>query len=139
MVFIMTQYVNITLPEPTYRRLKRWAELRQKNVDELIADILRDALQQDEEPTIPLSEPDTRLLREKAAFNHLFPQLKAKYPDQYVAIHDGELVDHDENYDALFERVDDRFPDSFVWLAQVEDSPMGTVAFRSPRFVEDAT
>jgi hypothetical protein len=48
------------------------------------------------------------------------------------------MVDHDEDYGALFERIDDRYPDSFVWLTRVEDEPIGSLAFRSPRFAEDA-
>ena len=55
----------------------------------------------------------------------------------HVAIHGGRLVDHDTDYGALFERIDDRFPDRFVWLTMVEDEPIGTLTFRSPRFVED--
>ena len=77
------------------------------------------------------------MAQEKAAYLRLYPELKTQYAGQYVAIHDGQLVDHDTDYGALFERIDDRFPDRFVWLTRVEDEPIGTVTIRSPRVVED--
>jgi hypothetical protein len=63
--------------------------------------------------------------------------LNAQYAGGYVAIYNGQLVDHDTDYGALFERIDDRYPDTFVWLTRVGDESMGTIRFRSPRFVED--
>lgn len=135
----MTQSVNITLSESTYRRLQRWAESRQKNLDEAITDILNDALLPINERNVPPSEPDPQVDREQAAYLQLFPQLKENYAGQYVAIQGGRLVDHDENFDVLFERIDDQYPDTFVWMSQVENEPMRTIEFRSPRFVEGAT
>ena len=87
---------------------------------------------------VPLAEEDPQVEQEKAAYLRLYPQLKKQYLDQYIAIRGGQLIDHDADYGALFERIDDRYPNEFVWLARVGNEPIGTFVFRSPRFVKDA-
>jgi hypothetical protein len=132
----MTQIVHVPLPEPTYRRVKKWAESRQQDVGTAIADYLTHTLPTAEELVVPLTEADQPVEQEKAAYLRLYPQLKRQYAGQCVAIHGGELVDHDEEYGALFERIDERYPDTFVWLTRVADEPMRTLVFRSPRLME---
>jgi len=134
----MTQYVNVPLPKKMYRRMKRWAETRQQDVGEAIADYLNDSLPDEGSASVPPAEKDPQVDREKSAYLELYPTLKEEYAGQFVAIYGGQMVDHDEDYGALFERVDDRYPDSFVWLTRVGDEPIGTLTFRSPRLGEDA-
>lgn len=133
----MTQNITVPLTDRTYRRIKQWAEARQQNVGDAIADFLTENLV-DDVLIVPPAAADERVEREKAAYLRLYPRLKAQYAGQYVAIYNGQLVDHDVEYGALFERIDDRYPDTFVWLTRVEDEPIGTIEFRSPRFVENA-
>ena len=133
----MTQNVNVTLSDRVYRRLKQWSEARQQDIGDAIADFLLENLPDNDILAIPPAESDAQVEREKAAYIRLHSQLKEQYAGQYVAIHGGELVDQDSDYGALFERIDDRYPDDFVWLTRVEDEPIGTIQFRSPRFVEE--
>ncbi|GIK58675.1 MAG: hypothetical protein HND44_18180 [Chloroflexi bacterium] len=121
----MTQIVNVPLPEPTYRRVKKWAESRQQDMGAAIAEYLTHTLSTTDEVVVPLAEVDPQLEQEKAAYLQLFPQLKRQYAGQYVAIHGSELVDG-----ALFERIDERYPDTFVWLTRVADEPIRTLNFR---------
>jgi hypothetical protein len=129
----MTQYVNVPLSEKSYRRIKQWAESRQQDVGEAIADYLSDVPLPAEEKAVPPSEPTPQVESEKTAYLQLYPQLKESHSGQYVAIYQGQLVDHDEDYGALFERIDDQYPDEFVWLTRVGDEPIDTIRFRSPR------
>lgn len=133
----MTQYVNVPLPKKMYRRLKRWAETRQQDLGDAIADYLTDTLPDEGAVIVPPAKTDPEVDREKAAYLKLYPTLKKKYAGQYVAIYGGQMVDHDKDYGALFERIDDRYPDSFVWLTRVEDEPISPLVFRSPRLAED--
>lgn len=59
--------------------------------------------------------------------------LREKHLGQHVAIFNGQLIDVDSDYGALYERIDAQYPDQFVWLATVTDDPMPTLVFRSPR------
>jgi len=74
------------------------------------------------------------MLREIEAYHRLHPELRQKYKDQYVAIFQGKLVDHDSDPEALLERVLVRFPDQVVLQRKVEESPEVVLHFRSPRF-----
>ena len=72
--------------------------------------------------------------REEAAYRRLHPSLLEKYPDQYVAIYDGELVDHDSDQVELYLRVKLRYSNKFIWIAPVRPESEETYITRSPRF-----
>jgi hypothetical protein len=133
----MTQQITVSLSDRAYRRVKQWADARRQDVGEAIVDFLDENLPNTASPLIPPATADADVEQEKAAYLRLYPHLKAEYESQYVAIHGGQLVDHDVDYGALFERIDEKYPDSFVWLTRVEDKPMRTIRARSPRFVKD--
>lgn len=132
----MTQNITVSLSDRAYRRIKRWAETRDQEMGAAIAEFLATNLPDDNGLGIPPTAEDPNVSKEKTAYLQLYPKLKTTYAGQYVAIHNGRLVDHDADYGALFERIDDRFPDRFVWLTRVDDEPIGTLTFRSPRFIE---
>jgi hypothetical protein len=50
-----------------------------------------------------------------------------------VAIYDGKLIDHDQDFIRLYERIEAIYPNEFVWLATVEEEAMPTLISRSPR------
>ncbi len=52
---------------------------------------------------------------------------------QSVYYLNGQLIDVDEDFSALYERIDAKYLDRFVWRAKVEDAPMPTLGFRSSR------
>lgn len=66
------------------------------------------------------------------AYIALHPQLKTTHFGQYVAIYGGQLVDHDADHAALYERIDARYPNEYVWMSKVEAEPMQTLHWRSP-------
>ncbi|MCE7989474.1 MAG: hypothetical protein DYG89_50625 [Caldilinea sp. CFX5] len=81
----------------------------------------------DEEPT-----------PEMQAFIAMHPMLKKQYFGQYVAIYQNKVIDHDRDRQALYLRIDEKYPDDFVWISPVEEEPIPTLVFRSPR-LETAT
>lgn len=134
----MTQNVKVPLPDQVYQQMKEWAEEHQKNLGEAIAIYLAENLSKDEKKlVVPPYEFDPEVEREKSAYIRLHPQLKKDYYGIYVAIFNGELVDHDTDYGALFERIDKKYPDNFVWLTQVLDEPIGTIHHRSPQIIDN--
>jgi disulfide oxidoreductase YuzD len=126
----MTQNITVPLSDRAYRRIKHWAETRQQDVGDAIAEFLANNLPHNDTLVIPPAAADAKVEQEKAAYLRLYPQLKMRYKGQYVAIHNGRLVDHDTDYGTLFERIDDQYPDTFVWLTRVEDEPMRTIVVR---------
>jgi hypothetical protein len=118
----MTQHVEISLPDHLYRQLKQWADMRQQRVGEAIADYLADTLLQETIQTA-FTEPDPEVLPESEAFLRLQPDLWEQYPEEYVAIHRGKLVDHDADKAALLQRVEQQYPEHFVLVRQVRIEP----------------
>lgn len=133
------QRVTLAIPQKLYQRARELARLRNKDVSELLAESI--VLDEDiaEDPFVPELDPvqETKIAREEAAFLRLHPVLREKYPDQYVAIHEGKVVDHDPDLAALYLRIIKRFPDEFVWIAPVKEDPVEVFVFRSPRLVGD--
>lgn len=77
---------------------------------------------------------DEVVARERQAYVALHPTLLKNYPNQYVAIHNGQLVDHDANGLALSLRMRQQFPNQFVWIAPVKAQAIEEWVIRSPRF-----
>jgi len=125
----MSIQVTVNIPEEVYRRAKRIARSSNREV----GDILAEAIVLDE------ASPEASAVvdREGAAFHQLHPTLLRDYAGQYVAIHGGAVVDHDNDQVALFLRAKERFPTDFVWIAPVNESPEETYRIHSPRLLRD--
>ncbi len=91
----------------------------------------------DEAGWTDLSEPDEAADREMQAYIELHPLLKQQYFGKYVAIYGGKLIDSDDNFEALYDRVDQTYPNEFVWMSKVGDEPIETFTVRSPRFSQE--
>jgi hypothetical protein len=75
-----------------------------------------------------------KIRAETETFNQQYETLLAKYPGQYVAIHDGQVIDHDPDLRTLHLRVFDHLGYMPVLLKQVTKEPPRELVFRSPRF-----
>jgi hypothetical protein len=82
-----------------------------------------------------LRQIDRETIRTEAeAFRTMHSELIAQYLGKYVAIHRKEVVDVDEDFQALHTRIRNRFGPLPVLLRRVESDPERTLVFRSPRF-----
>ncbi|MEW5987675.1 MAG: DUF5678 domain-containing protein [Chloroflexota bacterium] len=127
----MEQQITLTIPGVLYRRAERLAQATNRQVAEVLAEaiVLDDALAKAD-----TAEEDAAVERETVAYAAMHSKLLQEYNGEYVAIHQGQLVDHDENFAALYGRVDDCYPNAFVLVRQVELDPVKVYRFRSPRF-----
>lgn len=130
--------VKVSLSQFTYERVKQWAVIQQQDVETTIAEYLDNSLPSLDTLPIPPAEPDPAVERERSAYLRLYPQLQKTHAGDHVAIYGGQLVDFDTDEAALFARIDDKYPDEFVWLARVDDPPEREIKLRSPRFVADS-
>ncbi len=74
--------------------------------------------------------------REEAAFYRMHADLWQKYPGEYVAVYNEEVVDHDADQVALYLRVKACYLGQFVWIAPVRETAVEEYVMCSPRFVE---
>jgi|688.fasta_scaffold212694_3 hypothetical protein len=134
----MIEQATIAVPQKLYERVHRLAQRRQQPVAELIADfmdLVEDHLVFEEASAIDdWSEPNEAVDREMQAYVAMHPQLKQQFLGKHVAIYGGELIDMDDNFAALYARIDAKYPDEFVWLTPVEEEAIPTIVVRSPRF-----
>ncbi len=71
--------------------------------------------------------------QEMTAFRAMHPELLTQYRGQFVAVHHGQVVDHDPDEMALYQRIDQQYPDIPVLLRQVRSEIEETLTIRSPR------
>jgi hypothetical protein len=57
--------------------------------------------------------------RDAAAFEEQLPRMLEEFPGEYVAILDGEIIDHRTKWEELFKATRERYPDRFVFLEHV--------------------
>lgn len=70
---------------------------------------------------------DQKLAQERQTFERLHPQLKQTYLGQFVAIHQGRLVDADPDQRTLYIRVHRRYPHTIIAIFPVRESSEMTV------------
>ena len=71
--------------------------------------------------------------QEADAFRRLHPELFATIPGQYAAIYRGQLVDHDADQLALYQRIEARFQGLPVLIRHVRPEVETTIMVHSPR------
>jgi hypothetical protein len=117
--------VALAVSKGTIDQLKQTADVKGTTVDELAEQAIRRFLH---------DEARRMMRQETEAFRRLHPELLAKYLDEYVAIHQGQVVDHDIDQLALFLRIDAQYPHTPFLIKQVLPSPEEVYTIRSPRF-----
>ncbi len=72
--------------------------------------------------------------KEQQAFYSMREQLKKEYPDKYVAIHGGHVVDSDIDESALIDRFFNKFGNVPVYIDKPEKKRL--IKMRSPRLIK---
>lgn len=103
----------IVLEPELYRRVEVAAQTHAATVDDILAEAVRRHLWQ----------LDRRKISEESQlFHQQHTELKARYLGQYIAMHEGEVVDHDADFQALRQRVRQRFGPTPVMMMLVEET-----------------
>ena len=123
---------TLEIPVELYDRIERLAALKDTPVAYILEKALTLAIDQME-----IGDDDARMDLEEAAYHAMHAELFEKYAGQYVAIHNGRLVDSDPDEMALYFRIDERFPDEVVLQKKVRELPEPDLRIRSPRFLRE--
>lgn len=132
----MSAELSVTLSRALSARVRQFAQQQQEEVVAVVERLLNEALPESPASAdwLDLSEPDAEADAELQAYLTMYPWLQEHYLGKHVAIYQGKLVDVDEDFDALFDRIDQAYPNQFVWISKVGDEPLETFTVRSPRF-----
>jgi predicted transcriptional regulator len=120
---------DIHLDSHLLEQLEQLAAQSDMDVNQFLADAVRSYLRQVEQEAMQANIH---------AFLEQYPQLLHEFHDEYVAFHQGKLVDHDKNFQALHGRVRQRFGRQPVLLRPVTGEPERTWNFRSPHIERPA-
>lgn len=123
---------TLEIPAELYERIERLAAVREESA----AYVLEKALAfVEDQPEI--DDDDAKMDLEEAAYESIHSELFEKYAGQYVAIHNGQLVDTDPDEMALYFRINERYPNDIVLLKKVRVLPEPDLHYRSPRFYRE--
>ena len=74
-----------------------------------------------------------KITDESKAYRHQHAELKRRYLGQYIAMHLGQVVDHDVDFQALHQRLRQRFGRTAIMITLVEESAEPTLLRRGFR------
>lgn len=112
----MSTKVLVDLPDHVYRRVESIARQSQRAVDAVVADVVARSVR-----AFPVAAGREAMLREIEAFRSMYATLRRDHAGEYVAIHGGNVVDHDPDPVALLGRVRRDYPGQTVLRRKVED------------------
>lgn len=115
---------TITLQPDLAEQVAQMAETAGIGVTDLINEALSEYLQRFSHEKIEA---------EAQAFERMHETLKEQYLGQFVAVHNGQVVDADADFEAVFLRVQARFGRTPVLIRRVSEEPTTELRFRSPR------
>jgi RNA binding exosome subunit len=104
--------------------LDEMARLLDRSVDEIANEAIRSHLEHLQAQQLTV---------EANAYALMHADLQAHYLGEFVAIHNGEVIDHDPKFESIFLRVQARLGGVPVLIRQVGESPIEEWHFRSPR------
>lgn len=102
----------IMIEPKLYKRVEEAASDQKVNVDEILNEAIRYYLWELDRHKI---SEESKLYRQRHT------ELKANYLGQYIAMHDGQVVDHDPDFHTLRQRVRQQLPGVPVMITLVED------------------
>ncbi len=120
--------LTISIEASTQNKLQQFAQVSNQSIDEIINLAVEQYLEH-------LSKK--QLEAEIQAFEHKHPQLKSQYLGHYIAMHQGQVVDTDADYEALFLRIQEQFGDLTVLIRQVTETPAETYHFHGLRMEQE--
>ena len=124
--------ITLAVSDPVYQQAAQLAQRTNRPVEEVLADTLEQAFS-------PFGVDACRpiMQQEEAAFEAMRATLWEQFPNQYVALHQGQVIDHDSDQVLLVQRVRQKIPrQQVVLFRQVTAVEPPPLRFRSPRFLE---
>lgn len=124
----MNTQILLTVPNDIYYQVEKLAATTQRDV----ADVLLETITRSFSP-FP-ADPNRAIMNQNVqAYKSMHAELVKQYRGQYVAIHDGQLVDHDPDPVTLLQRVRKNYPNQVILRRKVGTVPERELRVRHPR------
>ncbi|MFO7537755.1 MAG: DUF5678 domain-containing protein [Chloroflexota bacterium] len=112
---------TVMVESEIYEQMKKTAQAKQASLDELFADAAR----------LYLWEETRRQISEESARYQLqHAEIKKEFAGKYVAMKNGRVVDSDNDFHALYQRVQNQYGEDPIMITLVTDEPVVTIKRR---------
>jgi hypothetical protein len=115
---------HIVLESELITRIQQVAGRKNSDVMELVNQAVREHLQRLE---------DEKFEAEAEAYEQMHPRLVEQYLGQYVAIHEGQVVGHDPDFETLFLAMNEKYEGIPIFFHKVTELPILELRGPSPR------
>lgn len=126
------QTITLTLPVSVLRQVAQVAAQTNREIDQVLRSVVTHSF-----PALYVHPQRAAMQQEEAVFRRMQNELIDKYPDEFIAIFGGQVVDHDIDPERLVNRINNHYPTEIVLIRQVTDDLEKILHIRSPRFVRD--
>ena len=114
---------TILLRDDLQKTLEQESHLESKSINEIVNEAVENYVREKQRKKID---------KEIAAYESMHNELKVKYFSKWVAIDEGQLVDHDTDQAELYKRVRAKFGRKSVLLRQVQEQAVEEIRIRTP-------
>ncbi|MCL4266375.1 MAG: hypothetical protein KJ069_24435 [Anaerolineae bacterium] len=118
---------QIQLDSDLVASLEEVTQRQGENVEEVLTELVQQYLRQ--------ARRD-KIRREMAWYQQSHAALKTSYLGEHVAIHEGQVVDHDKDVAALAQRIRQRYGRMPILITQITADPVPEFTIRRPRLVQ---
>ena len=115
---------DLVLSPEILSQLEELAQADRRPVSDVLADLVKEYLAR---------RHDEKISAEAARFREQHAALWAQYPGQYIAMRDGQVLDHDVDLSALRQRIRAQYGNAPILLAPVTAEPETEFRVRRPR------
>jgi hypothetical protein len=130
----MTQ---ITLPDQTIEKLNRSAAEQGIEPAQLLVRLVEEYLAGELRTQPEFTEQEKKINWEQQQYEAQHSDLLHRFKGEYIAMHEGKVVDHDQDAVALGRRIRKLYGKIAVLITRVGEEPMLTITVRSPRLVRE--
>ena len=123
----MEKQVQVMLPQHLFDKLHKVAEQRQTDILHLLDQVMENYLAQDSLAQIEV---------EQRAYEAQHAELSTRYTGEYIAMHRGQVIDHDSDRVALSRRVRASYGNAPILITPVLAEARQTIRVRSPHLRE---
>ncbi|MBI3761454.1 MAG: hypothetical protein HY260_06275 [Chloroflexi bacterium] len=120
--------LTVTLKPDMAEQINQMANSNQATAEDFVDSILRQHVR---------AFRREKIRAESNAFEEQKQSLLDQYRGEYVAVHEGKVIDHDPSLRALHLRVFAKLGHTPVLLKKVTDEPDRVLVFRSPKIVRN--
>jgi hypothetical protein len=126
--------LQIEMDEQTYQALSRWAKHNKRRLEDAALDAIDQVVSaQESDEDIHAKDPEDKIRSEAASWRAMPQAERHRYSGQFVAVHEGRVIDHDSDRRHLYLRVREKLGDTPVLITSAEEPSPREYRIRSPR------